>query len=222
MITPRTPARPRAVDLSATLSRPDKPTAPFLSAATNSPARPHFLSPEAALSLAKAAPAAPATSTRRTKVASQVQEGWTLSPDGCIVAVHAPTHVTKLSPYCSWLHQFEHARYLHAGVPQGAISWPSYPYRIQHGVEHPHLEQMHDYLAALPSLVPVRRPDPSLWTEIPYCESKPELEAAFRQGSVYFSGTLVADKDRVVFKLAPPAAGMGSALYRQFGSDRFF
>ncbi|GAA5852211.1 hypothetical protein JCM9279_006933 [Rhodotorula babjevae] len=222
MVTPRTPTRHRAVDLTATLSRTDKPAAPFLSATTNSPARPHLLSPAAAHSLAKAGPSAPAAPTRRFKASAPPGEGWTLSPDGCIVAVHAPTHVTKLSPYCSWLHQFEHARYLHAGVPQGAISWPSYPYRIQDGVEHPHLELMHDYLAALPSTVPVRRPDPSLWTEIPYCESKAELEAAFRQGLVHFSGSLVADKDRVVFKLSPPAAGMGSALYRRFGSDRFF
>jgi len=81
---------------------------------------------------------------------------------------------------------------------------------------------MHAYLAALPSTVPVRRPDPSLWTEIPYCESKAELQAAFQQGSVHFSGSLVDDKDKVNFKLSPPAAGMGSALYRRFGSDRFF
>ncbi|GAA5936337.1 hypothetical protein JCM3775_006468 [Rhodotorula graminis] len=99
------------------MSKTDKPTAPFLSVSTHSPARPHLLSPDAALSLHKTAPAVSAVPTRRQKVSGPVDEGWTLSADNCIVAVHAPTHVIKLSPYCNWLHQFEHARYLHAGVP---------------------------------------------------------------------------------------------------------
>ncbi|GAA6051086.1 hypothetical protein JCM3770_004705 [Rhodotorula araucariae] len=152
----------------------------------------------------------------------QVSEGWTLSENDEVIIVHAPTHVQKLKAHCSWLHQFEHSRYLHAGVSQGAIHWPSYPYRIRECIEYPHLERMHDYLSSLPSAAPVKRPDPSLWTEVPVCESKPELQAAFMQSSVHFMGSLAADKDRLVFRLSPPAAGMGSALYRRFGSDRFF
>lgn len=68
----------------------------------------------------------------------------------------------------------------------------------------------------------VKRPEASLWTEFPACESKPEMEAAFRQGSVHFTGSLTTTEDRLIFKLQPPVAGMGSALYRRFGSDRFF
>ena len=84
---------------------------------------------------------------------------------------------------------------------------------------------MHDYLISLGD-VAVRRPDQSLWTEIPYCESRAELEAAFKLGTVHFGGRMcVGEKDsknKLFFKLVAPCAGMGSALYRRFGSDRFF
>ncbi|BGP40958.1 hypothetical protein JCM10449v2_004923 [Rhodotorula kratochvilovae] len=219
MGAPQTPTRPRVDrrgDLPKTGTTPRAPLSP----AKAKPPRPpptSLLSPETASASAVFSSVGAAISTAEkgtsfSRRATEVSEGWKLSAGMGIVIVHAPTHLQKLKACCSWLHQFEHARYLHAGVPQGAVHWPSYPYRVQEGVETPHLEQMHDYLSSLPSSAPVKRPDPSLWTEIPLCESKPELQAAFMQGT----------KDRLIFKLSPPAAGMSSALYRRFGSDRFF
>ncbi|GAA5871320.1 hypothetical protein JCM3774_000909 [Rhodotorula dairenensis] len=140
--------------------------------------------------------------------------------------VEAGTHLRKMQAHCSWLHLFEHARWLHAGLSMSKVRWPDYPYHIKPGVEYPHLERMHDYLASLDN-VSIRRPDPSLWTEIPHCESQAELEAAFKLGTIHFGGRLTVgndktNKNKLIFKLAPPSAGMGSALYRRFGSDRFF
>jgi hypothetical protein len=85
---------------------------------------------------------------------------------------------------------------------------------------------MRAHLSTLPSAPRIAGPDPSLWTEFPHCESKPELEAAFNKGSIHFSGSLKIKSDqykreRLVFSMNPAVAGMGSRLYREFGSDRF-
>jgi hypothetical protein len=86
---------------------------------------------------------------------------------------------------------------------------------------------MRCFLSSLPSAPRIADPEPSLWTEIPKCESKAEVQAAFMKGTVHFTGTLKIKRDeykreKLVFRLSPAAAGMGSALYRRFGSDRFF
>lgn len=106
------------------------------------------------------------------------------------------------------------------------VRWLDYPYKIEPRVEVAALARMHDYLASLDD-ISIRRPDPSLWAEIPHCESRAEIDAAFKLGTIHFSGRLTVGndrtrKDKLVFKLSPPSAGMGSALYRRFGSDRFF
>ncbi|BGP25442.1 hypothetical protein JCM10295v2_004367 [Rhodotorula toruloides] len=73
---------------------------------------------------------------------------------------------------CSWLHQFEHARYIHAGLSQTAVQWPFYPYKIADRVERNHLEEMSAYLAA--ALLPRRiKPyDRGLLVEVPQWELK--------------------------------------------------
>lgn len=111
---------------------------------------------------------------------------------------------------------------------QSAVQLPCYPYKIVDGVERDHLDEMSSYLAA--ALLPRRiKPyDRGLLVEVPQCESKKELEAAFKRGTIHFSSNLSIARDgkakpeRLSVRLAPPAAGMGSALYRRFGSDRFF
>ena len=61
----------------------------------------------------------------------------------------------------------------------------------------------------------------------PENESKEELQAAYKTGAISFSGELCVVKDnrdgqrRVVFRLCPPKAEMGSSLSRKWGSDRF-
>ncbi|BGP25434.1 hypothetical protein JCM10295v2_004359 [Rhodotorula toruloides] len=158
--------------------------------------------------------------------ANAATDDWRLE-NGRIVLVNAPSHLRMLSS-CSWLHQFEHARYIHAGLSQTAVQWPFYPYKIADRVERNHLEEMSAYLAA--ALLPRRiKPyDRGLLVEVPQCESKKELKAAFKRGTIHFSGNLSIAKDgkskpeRLSVKLAPPAAGMGSVLPRRFGSDRFF
>lgn len=154
--------------------------------------------------------------------------GADLSPHWSgIVIVEARAHTNKLKGLCSWLHQFEHARWLHAGLSPSDVPWPDYPYRIKEKERVNHLQQMRDYLANVGRQkgIFVRPFDQSLWYEVPECESLPELEAAFKRGTIHFSGKLslggVDHKDKLVFKLLPPSAGMGSALYRRFGSDRF-
>ncbi|GAA5852970.1 hypothetical protein JCM8547_004752 [Rhodosporidiobolus lusitaniae] len=142
-----------------------------------------------------------------------------------IIVVKAPLY--KLAS-ASWLHQYEHARFLHAGLPQSTITWPHYPCIIASGVELPALQEMHAYLSSLPGAPKVQEPDSSLWAELPLCEIKEEVQEAFKLGVIHFTGGLSIVKEskkaagRLVFKLDPPSAGMGSALYRRFGNDRFF
>ncbi|GJN91292.1 hypothetical protein Rhopal_004311-T1 [Rhodotorula paludigena] len=235
MAAPRTPSRPRLADRLGTGTLGEK-AAPGSLGPTKYPSRPtELLSPKSANASTVFSPA-PATGKKIERVSAAPSsglpvDGWSVI-DGRTVIVDAAMHVRKMAPTCSWLHQFEHARYLHAGLPQSAIKWPDYPYQIEERLERPHLQEMHEYLSTAlrdhltrlskTSHSGVKRPEPSLWTEFPACESKPEMEAAFRQGSVHFTGSLTTTEDRLIFKLQPPAACMGSALYRRFGSDRFF
>ncbi|GAA6052001.1 hypothetical protein NBRC10513_002612 [Rhodotorula toruloides] len=220
MAAPRTPSKTRHVDVlapSAAPPRPIKALSPLRTSSTTS-----LLSPQAAKPVNIFAPVSkgPATGV------GGATDDWRLE-NGRIVLVNAPSHLRMLAP-CSWLHQYEHARYLHAGLSQSAVQWPCYPYKIVDGVERNHLDEMSSYLAA--ALLPRRiKPyDRGLLVEVPQCESKKELEAAFKRGTILFSGNLSIARDgkarpeRLSVRLAPPSAGMGSALYRRFGSDRFF
>ncbi|GAA5879593.1 hypothetical protein JCM16303_003266 [Sporobolomyces ruberrimus] len=150
--------------------------------------------------------------------------GWK-HVDGLNVIVTARFHETKLLKFCSWLHMYEHARYLHAGLLQNQVNWPEYPARTK--VDTPLLRDIHRYLSSLPQRVVVRQPDPSLETAFPEIESKEELQAAYHTGNIHFTGELSIIKDardgqrKAVFTLCPPSAGMGSALFRRWGSDRF-
>ncbi|BGP32944.1 hypothetical protein JCM10296v2_004730 [Rhodotorula toruloides] len=187
MAAPRTPSKTRNIDAlapSATPPRPIKALSPLRTSSTTS-----VLSPQAARPVNIFA----AVSKGPTAVVGGATEDWRLE-HGRVVLVNAPSHLRMLSS-CSWLHQYEHARYLHAGLSQSAVQWPCYPYKI---------------------------------VDVPQCESKKQLEAAFKRGTIHFSGNLSIARDgkakpeRLSVRLAPPAAGMGSALYRRFGSDRFF
>ncbi|BGP08946.1 hypothetical protein JCM10049v2_004798 [Rhodotorula toruloides] len=220
MAAPRTPSKARHVDVlvpSAAPPRPMKALSPLRTSSTTS-----LLSPQAAKPVNIFAPVSKGSTTG----AGGVTDDWRLE-NGRIVLVNAPSHLRMLSS-CSWLHQYEHARYLHAGLSQSAVQWPCYPYKIVDGVERDHLDEMSSYLAA--ALLPRRiKPyDRGLLVEVPQCESKKELEAAFKRGTIHFSSNLSIARDgkakpeRLSVRLAPPAAGMGSALYRRFGSDRFF
>ncbi|GAA6034570.1 hypothetical protein JCM8097_005402 [Rhodosporidiobolus ruineniae] len=216
---PTTPSRTKAF-----LGFPSPNVGPLASRANTPEPQKRTLAPlstKAALSPKDAVPSTVFSASRAVEppkkeslAQSRSSDGWK-EVNGKIYIVEAATHQKKLaSGGCSWLHSFEHARYLHAGLSQGAVRWPDYPYKIAEYVERPALEDMHNYLSSL--------------SPVPHCESKPELQAAFQNGSIHFTGSLnlVKEKalkqDRLVFKLNPPTAGMGCALYRRFGSDRFF
>ncbi|GAA6021799.1 hypothetical protein JCM10207_002065 [Rhodosporidiobolus poonsookiae] len=217
----------RQVTLNPSLSRPVTPVFdPHKKLAPTSSKAP--LSPKSGNSstVFSTLPVAPAKDATPVK-GSGVDVGWR-AEDGETVIVKAPLHSARYAPHSTWLHAFEHARYLHAGVPESAVRWNEFALKVEERVERPALAELHDYLSSLPSISKVKRPDPSLWTEIPYCESRPEIKAAFMKGTVHFTGGLYVvkdpakSKDRLAFRLNPPVAGMGSALYRRFGSDRFF
>ncbi|GAA5824505.1 hypothetical protein JCM11251_000451 [Rhodosporidiobolus azoricus] len=227
MVAPSTPSCPRTNNVFPPVSigplargkNPPEPRKGLSPLATKAPFSPKALDGAGAVfSAADAVKVAPSE--------QKTSDGW-VQKNGVIEVVSAPLHEKKLSATCSWLHMYEHARWLHAGLPQGAISWPSYPYQIADKVEHEALRGMHAYLSSGLSAPPVKLPDFSLWNEIPHCESKDELQAAFMNGTIHFTGSIsmVRDQkkvDRLIFRLNPPAAAMGSALYRRFGSDRFF
>lgn len=69
----------------------------------------------------------------------------------------------------SWLHQFELARYFHAGVPQGKVRLDRLPGKVLKLDVVPVLQQLYDHLQELGSAV-VRSKE-SLFQEIPQCES---------------------------------------------------
>lgn len=111
-------------------------------------------------------------------------------------------------------------------IQQNSVVWPSYPFRIASHTPHPALHSMRQHLKSLPFCPLISDPDPSHMTEVPLCESTNEMRAAFKRGTVHFSGRVsvkqeLHKRERLVFKMNPAAAGMGSALYRRFGSDRF-
>ncbi|GAA5984245.1 hypothetical protein JCM5350_002878 [Sporobolomyces pararoseus] len=216
---PATPTRvrvgPKSLDNSS-LSKPAMdPTKPSTRSSSKL-AVPTFSGPPFVPSLPSAPPSR-ASSTRN-------QVGWK-EENGVNIIVEAKHHERRLSKYCSWLHCFEHARYLHAGLPQGAIDWPDYPIRTTEGT--PLMRNIHRYLTSRTPHTYVRQPDPSLETAFPEVESKEELQAAYKTGAIHFTGELSVVKDsrdgqrRIVFKLCPPSAGMGSHLFRKWGSDRF-
>ncbi|GAA5948732.1 hypothetical protein JCM3765_004988 [Sporobolomyces pararoseus] len=169
-------------------------------------------------------PSAPPSRASSISTSTRNLAGWK-EEEGVNIVVEAKHHERRLSKYCSWLHCFEHARYLHAGLPQGAIDWPDYPTRTTE--ETPLMRNIHRYLSSRTPYTYVRQPDPSLETAFPEVESKEELQAAYKTGAIHFTGDLSVVKDsrdgqrRVVFKLSPPSAGMGSHLFRKWGSDRF-
>ncbi|GAA5906977.1 hypothetical protein JCM6882_000017 [Rhodosporidiobolus microsporus] len=227
MAVPTTPSRtrispfgPPTVGPLASLTTTPEPRKALAPASTKAP-----LSPKSANGSTVFQPAA--VSACKSSSASVLSDGW-MEKNGVIEVVSAAAHEKKLYKSCSWLHQYEHGRFLHAGLPQGAVSWPAYPFQILECFEREALRDMHAYLASIPSAPPVKLPELSLWNEVPHCESKEELQAAFMNGTIHFTGSLGIVKeqkrkaDRLVFQLNPPAAGMGSALYRRFGSDRFF
>ncbi|GAA5989972.1 hypothetical protein JCM11641_002932, partial [Rhodosporidiobolus odoratus] len=218
---------------------PKRPTVPsFLPVPTIGPlaartATTDVKRPPIPLSEGKTTLAVPAPARKATKEASppivNVGIGWEAC-NGEIKTVSAPLHERKLSACCSWLHSYEHARYLHNGVKQGEINWPSYLGASDtNAASNPSLNRlasMHKYLSTiLPSLP---RPDPSLETVFPANETKEELQAAYKKGEIHYTGSLTVMKDprrkddKLVFKMNPPAAGTGCALYRKYGSDRFF
>lgn len=124
----------------------------------------------------------------------------------CIVS--AWLHQNKLSSTCSWLHQWEHARALHAGVQQGEIKWDSYAYKPT-----PDLKAMISYLQArLPLGRRMDRPSESLWKEVPIVESIYQVGGAFKAGTVHFTGELSLDvvSNRPVVQLCPASASQGS------------
>ncbi|KAL8292331.1 hypothetical protein RQP46_001797 [Phenoliferia psychrophenolica] len=122
----------------------------------------------------------------------------------------------------SWLHQFELARYLHAGLPQKALVIDQLPGKVLPRSPEPVLQPLYNYLQTLAPRVP--RAKESLFQEIPECESLPEMEAAFKQGTIQFTATLVFDKDaaKPTLTLNPPSVeGQGNRFTRRYGSDRF-
>lgn len=170
--------------------------------------------------------------------------GWE-ERDGLNVVISANQHERWLAKQGSWLHLFEHARYLHAGLPvcllcslspltfdqralrfqQNAIRFDQYPSRIS--PDTPLMRNIHQYLSSLAPRTYVKPPEASLETVFAPEESKEQLQAAYKKGSITFSGELCIVKDsrdgqrRVVFSLCPPKAEMGSSLSRKWGSDRF-
>ncbi|GAA6064594.1 hypothetical protein JCM10212_000505 [Sporobolomyces blumeae] len=201
MAQPVTPTRPRTVQAS---SSPTKPSGPRL--VPLDPSKPALRSTSVATLVnpfTKSRTPAP-TEDVRTSTIPRLDSTWVIQ-DGVNLIVSATMHERKLSRECSWLHMFEHARYLHAGLPQAAVVWPSYPTRTSD--DTPLLRNIHTYLSSL--------------------SPKKELLAAFKQGTIHFSGELGISKDprdgqkRVSFKLCPPSTEMSSALYRKWGSDRF-
>ncbi|GAA5881565.1 hypothetical protein JCM1840_003445 [Sporobolomyces johnsonii] len=238
MAVPATPTKAKPALRPATGSRltTADPTKPLTRSADRSAMK--FLSPHVgdtsdpfAASTSAAAAASPSTTrvaamtpASIVKPASPNPAGWTLG-DGVVKIVSSSSHENRLVRVCSWLHMFEHARYLHAGLPQGAVRWPDYPSRT---ADSPFLRDIHAYLSSLLPGISIKQPDSSLETTFPAVESKEELQAAFKLGTIHFSGELSSPKTggsfqdrRLVFKLCPPSAGMGSALYRKYGSDRF-
>ncbi|BGP17070.1 hypothetical protein JCM10213v2_005079 [Rhodosporidiobolus nylandii] len=173
---------------------------------------------------------APSSTVKVTGVSPPVASaanGWSQT-GGEIVVVQARMHGDKLHKRgFSWLHQFEHARFLHAGLPPGEVSWPTYPDKPVAGIERDTLREQHAYLSAI-SPFRIQLPEESLWLEFPRCEANEEMAAAFMKGTIHFTGGLSIVKDpakkadSLVFKLNAPIAGMGCALYRRYGSDRFF
>lgn len=116
------------------------------------------------------------------------------------------------------IHVWEHARALHSGVPAGKVRWDHYP-------STPDLKAVIKFFQAIMPQGLYEVPAESLFCEIPTKdESLAEMTAMFKKGSVHFSGDLALDQgaNQPVFKLSPPCAGMGSSLYRRYGSDRFF
>lgn len=118
--------------------------------------------------------------------------------------ISAPRHEKKLAETClwSWLHCWESARYLHAGVLQGQIVLSNSTFDvITPFVEKSCLSTIHAYLQTLdPS---VETPKPSLWTELPLCESKEEMDAASRGGRIHFTGEMRIVESKVVFRMNP-------------------
>ncbi|SCZ89911.1 BZ3500_MvSof-1268-A1-R1_Chr9g10639 [Microbotryum saponariae] len=121
------------------------------------------------------------------------------------------------------LHQWEHARALHQGLPQSSINWETYTLMTQ----PPNLKLMVDHLQSLVGRSGARRfdaPKESLWSRIPEQESLEEMQAAFKLGTIHFTGDLTVDAQtkKLVVRLCPAHVGMGSNIFRRYGSDRFF
>ncbi|GAA5913034.1 uncharacterized protein JCM6883_000493 [Sporobolomyces salmoneus] len=230
---PATPPRPRSLIKEPRLAAPADPSKPASHSASKLLAVPStnldLFNSKASSSFAPSA--APSSRTSSVSVAStggknqqQQQPGW-IEKDAVNLVVSAKMHESKLSKYCSWLHCFEHARYLHAGLPQKEINWGDYPTRTSD--DTPLLRNIHRYLSTREHRVYVRQPELSLETAFPEIESKEELQAAYKTGAIHFTGELGIVKGsrdglrKVVFTLCPPSAGMGSHLFRKWGSDRF-
>ncbi|KDE07677.1 hypothetical protein MVLG_02137 [Microbotryum lychnidis-dioicae p1A1 Lamole] len=172
----------------------------------------------------------PSSNTRSTVVWSwtliQAQDSGHLCEAGdtahvCIVS--ARFHRQRLEHTCSWLHQWEHARALHQGLPQSSINWETYTLMTQ----PPNLKLMVDHLQSLVGRSSARRfdaPKESLWSRIPEQESLEEMQAAFKLGTIHFTGDLTVDAQtkKLVVRLCPAHVGMGSNIFRRYGSDRFF
>ncbi|GAA6005518.1 hypothetical protein JCM11491_003670 [Sporobolomyces phaffii] len=223
---PDTPTRARSHLRSGTnevrLAPTVDPQKPATRCSTTKLTAPTAADPFKASSVSSAPPSR--SSSTSSSASQKITPGWT-EKDGLNVVISARHHETKLAKTCSWMHMWEHSRYLHAGLPQKQINWDAYPERTSE--DTPLMRNIHRYLSSRTPRTYVRQPDISLETAFPEIESKEELQAAFFTGAIHFGGELSIVKEsrdgqrKVVFTMCPPSADMGSALYRKWGSDRF-